>query len=290
MKKIVLAILALALAFAFASCGARLNKPGDPAQYYDTVLPGRGISEEGGEKSPAETDAETVVIPKISKFFDVVVKETESGILYLPYTDEDGNETGDIIIVGYNGTSFSVKIPPIIDGGNVRAISEGAFFGKPYIYTITIPDSVTEIGRAAFSACPSLRSIKFGRGVMVLPEAVLRNCKQLTKVELPDTLEVIGDRAFEGCISLEHLYIPPSVKEIGHDAFMTCERLTLDVSDNEYAAEYAKNNNVNIDLAASYKVFRRQVYIGLGIGAAVAAVSIGVYLYMRSRKEKEQPW
>ncbi|MGI6202154.1 MAG: leucine-rich repeat domain-containing protein [Eubacteriales bacterium] len=286
MKRAILAIIAAVTALASVSCGARLNKQGDPEQYFDTVLPGGGVAEEEDKPAVADKSTEKTRPPKYSKYFDVAVKETESGILYLPYIDDDGSETGDIIVVGYNGTSLNVTVPSIIDGGNVRAISEGAFFGKTIVTSVVLPDSVTEIGRAAFSSCPNLRSIKFGRGITELPPAVLRNCRVLSDVTLPDTLEVIGDFAFEGCIMLEHLYIPASVKEIGHDAFMTCERLTLDVSDNEYAAEYAREYNINTDERFSYAAFRKRVAIGVSVGAAIAAISLGGHFYLRRRKEK----
>lgn len=285
MKKFILAIIAAITVSLLISCGAKLNSPTNPD--YEPVLPD-GRDDEEEDIFPSVTVAEgetTAFIPKYSKYFDVVVSETEDGILYLPYIDEDGNETDDIIVVGYNGPSMNVKIPPIIDGGNVIAISEGAFYGRGNVSSITLPDSIREIGRAAFSSCPNLTSIKFGEGVKELPHSVLRNCKVLKEVILPDTLEVIGDFAFEGCIKLETLYIPATVREIGHDAFMTCERLTLDVSDNEYAAEYSRNNNVNIDINFSYTSFRRRVIIGLSIGALVAAVSLGVHFFLRRKKE-----
>jgi hypothetical protein len=278
MRRFCLFLLSVLVAFVLASCGVRLNRPVD-ADPSETVIGGKF----GGEYKP-ETD-EVTTPRKYSKYFDVVVSETEGGILYVPYTDDEGNETGDIIVVGYNGASLDVVIPPIIDGGNVRAISEGAFYGKNNIISITVPDSVTEIGRAAFSSCPNLTSVTFGRGVTELPPAILRNCRVLTSVTLPDTLAVIGDFAFEGCIMLENLYIPASVTEIGHDAFMTCERLTLDVSDNEYAAAYAEEFKINTDEYLSYSAFRRRVIAGIAAGIVIAAAAVGVPLYLRRRRE-----
>ena len=158
-------------ALASVSCGARLNKQGDPEQYFDTVLPGGGVAEEEDKPAVADKSTEKTRPPKYSKYFDVAVKETESGILYLPYIDDDGSETGDIIVVGYNGTSLNVTVPSIIDGGNVRHQRR---FLKIIVTSVVLPESVTEIGRAALPR-PNLRSIKFGRGNRALP-AVLRNC------------------------------------------------------------------------------------------------------------------
>lgn len=279
MKRLCLILLAVTIALICASCGVRLNRPSSSDTSETVVIGGKF----GGEYTP-ETDANTGP-PKYSKYFNVAVSETESGILYVPYVDDEGNVTGDITVVGYNGASLDVAIPSIIDGGNVRAISEGAFYGRGNITSVTVPDSVKEIGRAAFSSIPNLLSISFGRGITELPPEVLRNCRVLNSVTLPDTLAVIGDFAFEGCIMLENLYIPASVTEIGHDAFMACERLTLDVTDNEYAAAYAEKFKINTDEYYSYSAFRRRVITGVAVGTVIAAAAIGIPFYIRRRRE-----
>jgi|GEM_PF-912945 hypothetical protein len=282
-RKAAIAILVTVLTAACFSCGVRKNDYVGAAQDGETVQIGTGNSDEAKAEADAAVDT-TEPVTEYDPYFKVAVEETADGILYLPYTDENGNETSDIMVVGYNGVSFDVKIPSIINGGNVKYISEGAFYGKGNISSITVPDSVTEIGKSAFSTCPNLTTVTFGSGITEIPASLLRNCKVLATVNLPDTLVSIGDFAFEGCIRLERIYIPASVTDIGYDAFMTCERLTLDVTDNKYAADYAEKFKVNTDEFYAYSAQRERVLIGVGIGVVIAAVAVIIPAVIRKRK------
>ncbi len=273
-------IVIAALTVSLMSCGVLTNK-------YSEQTGGQDYETNSSEKSkPAKkTEPETAPVTVYNPYFEVVARETKDGILYLPADDGFGNPTGDIIVIGYNGVSQNVKIPAIIDGGNVTSIGEGAFYGKGNISTITISDSVTEIGRAAFSTCPNLTAVTFGRGITALPPELLRGCKVLSSVKLPETLTLIGDFAFEGCLRLESLYIPASVTEIGFDAFMGCEWLTLDVSDNEHAASYAEENKINADPFFTYSAQRGRIYAVVAAGVLIAAAMLVIPVFLRRKKE-----
>ena len=54
----------------------------------------------------------------------------------------------------------------------------------------------------------------------------------------------IGDWAFFHCDSLTSISIPDSVTSFGKDAFNNCPYITLTVSRNSYALEYAKTNSI----------------------------------------------
>ncbi len=117
---------------------------------------------------------------------------------------------------------------------SVKVIVENAFdaqddnvvsskFGdyRSSLESVTIPDSVTEIGDYAF-----------------------RGCKSLTDVTIPDSVTVIGSEAFSYCYSLTSVTIPDSVTEIGDSAFYSCESLTIYGYAGSTAEEYAHNNNI----------------------------------------------
>lgn len=64
-------------------------------------------------------------------------------------------------ITKYNGTDTVVVIPSKINGVTVTTIGTDAFFGLN-ITSVTIPDSVTEIGANAFAGCTNLTSVTYG--------------------------------------------------------------------------------------------------------------------------------
>ena len=75
--------------------------------------------------------------------------------------------------------------------------SDSGFFERCYSLTsITIPNSVTEIGWEAFYGCTALKSLT-----------------------IPNSVTVIRNNAFESCTSLEYLSIPNSVQYIEEDEY-----------------------------------------------------------------------
>ena len=89
-------------------------------------------------------------------------------------------------------------------GNGVEIIGDNCFRGIRNLQIITIPDSVTTIGKFVFDSC-----------------------EQLNKVEFSDQsrLESIGDGAFNFCSSLTSIIIPKQVKQIGKFIFTHCQKL-----------------------------------------------------------------
>ena len=127
---------------------------------------------------------------------------------------------------------------------------------------MTIPDSVTSIGRGAFERCTGLTSVTIGSGVQSIGEYAFYGCIGLKgvyitniaawcKIEfgnsyanplyyagnlyvnnvlvqdivLPDGSESIGNYVFVGYSRLTSVTIPDSVKSIGEGAFYGCSNL-----------------------------------------------------------------
>ena len=123
---------------------------------------------------------------------------------------------GTITMTGYTGTNGAVTIPDRIPdttnglpvtsiGGGFDSYGNawGAFDGCTSLTSVTIPNSVTNIGDNAFISCTNLTSVAIGNGV-----------------------KNIGVDAFWGCSSLTSVTIPDSVTSIGLNAFCFCDRLT----------------------------------------------------------------
>ena len=142
----------------------------------------------------------------------------------------------------------SIKTITVIDGGNHK-LSIRAFYGCTSLQSITIPDSIDEIGSNAFRMCTSLQSIALPKSLKNVSYCTFYGCRSLTKISIPEGvtaifnkaffdcqsltevilnkgLKDIDDSAFDGCIALREISIPGNVEYIGDSAFESCIRLT----------------------------------------------------------------
>ena len=173
-----------------------------------------------------------------SAFYNTAYYNDESnwnnGLLYLSnclieamqnfandYTIKDGTR----IIAGgsfFGCTSLtSVTIP-----NSVTNIGNKAFYNCKSLTSITIPNNVTSIGDETFYDCESLTNVIIGNSVISIGYNAFVNCKSLTSVTFGKNLTSISFGAFQFCTSLTSVTIPNSVTSIGESAFYNCTSLT----------------------------------------------------------------
>ena len=68
---------------------------------------------------------------------------------------------------------------------------------------ISIPNSVTSIGRDAFYGCSGVSSIAIPNSVTEIGRGAFEYCKSLTSVVIPESVKSIGYNAFYGCSGLQ---------------------------------------------------------------------------------------
>ena len=112
----------------------------------------------------------------------------------------------------------SVSIPD-----SVSEIGKSAF-AYTKLSSVTIPGGVNEIKDSAFEFC-SLNSVTISKGVTKIGKKAFHHCQLLTTVNTPDTLTVIEDEAFSYCHRLASIIIPNGVTTIGKQAFYWCSSL-----------------------------------------------------------------
>ena len=115
----------------------------------------------------------------------------------------------------------SVTIP-----NSVTSIGKGAFCGCISLKSITIPNSVTSIEDNAFDGCSRLTSVTIGNSVTSIGNYAFYSCSRLTSVTIGNSVTSIGAGAFSECSSLTSVTIPNSMTSIGKGAFEKCSRLT----------------------------------------------------------------
>ena len=167
---------------------------------------------------------------------------------------------GVLTITGYNGSfgSGNVVIPSAANGYPVTSIGDYAFRAT-YLTSITIPNSVTNIGSSAFDACTSLTNVTIGNSVTN-----------------------IGSSAFDGCSKLASVTIPGSVTNIGNSAFSVCANLVA-ITVNASNSFYSSTNGVLFNKTKTTLV---QYPNGLGgsypIPKSVTSIGVGAFGYSYS--------
>jgi hypothetical protein len=140
---------------------------------------------------------------------------------------------------------------------SVTAIAPGAFEFTD-LKSITIPDTVTEIGAYAFYNCLGLTQMELPGSIRRIEEYTFTYCQNLTSVTLPDGLETIGREAFCDDFRMTSMKVPDSVKEIGANAIgfyyydgdscMRNKDFTLYCTPGSAAEQYAIDGNLHYEL------------------------------------------
>lgn len=107
----------------------------------------------------------------------------------------------------------------------VTAIPEMAFYKFKELQEITLPDSLTTIGRYSFGSCTGLTSIVIPKNVTNVGYYAFSGCTGLRHLTLQEGVAQISSWAFSHC-GLGSLSIPDSVTTIQNDAFFDCTNLS----------------------------------------------------------------
>ena len=166
----------------------------------------------------------------------------------------------------YKGTMPNNTSITIEDG--TPSIASFAFLGCSGLTSVTIPNSVTEIGKSAFSGTawynnqpdglvyagkvayqykgtmPDNTSITIEDGTTSITGGAFSNCTKLISVTIPNSVTSIGQSAFNKCSGLTSVTIPNSVTLIGVNVFNNCTNLTSVTIGNSVTkiGDYAFNN------------------------------------------------
>ncbi len=184
----------------------------------------------------------------------------------------------------YRAFKNCTNITSFTFGNNVKIIPDYLCYFLTGLTSVTIPASVTSIGRSAFSNCTGLTSVAFnsdrctyagfwdwyssddgityynwafkgctnitsfvfGDNVKSIPYCLCRELTGLTSVIIPDSVTNMDDGAFMNCTGLTSVTIGNSVTSIGNSVFYHCTNLT---------SVTIPNSITNIDNYAFYQCY-----------------------------------
>ncbi len=154
----------------------------------------------------------------------------------------DGEYT--CVVVSRGTYAGEVIIPSNIKYGSytyqVKEISEKAFSKCEGLISVSIPNTITKIGKGAFEGCyhlkmsefasiESLCSIEFeyfDSNPINFSHKLYINGQEITNLVIPSTVISIGKYAFMDCLGLTSVTFPNSLIEIKKWAFYNCKGLT----------------------------------------------------------------
>ena len=124
-------------------------------------------------------------------------------------------------VLGVDDTSnfFTGRVPygaHVIDGE--------VFSACPY-ESISLPDSVKQIGNAVFENSLALEKVKLPSSIKNLPPYLFAGCSALVKITMPNTLESFSEGLFKGCSSLTEIPFRSGLKELPPSVFEGCSSI-----------------------------------------------------------------
>ena len=91
--------------------------------------------------------------------------------------------------------------------------------------SIVVRDKTTHIIGNAFHGCRNIVSITLPNSIIDIGSYAFYGCTDLTSVSIPDNVTSIGDDAFSGCTGLTSITIPNNVTNMGKGVFSNCSTL-----------------------------------------------------------------
>ena len=109
----------------------------------------------------------------------------------------------------------SIIIPDSVEYGEgetakryaVKGIAASGFFGCTKLRSITLPQTITDIGRAAFWNCKSLEALDIPEAVTAINPAVFAMCSSLKRISAGKRLKSIEPGSFMSCTALDNIEI-----------------------------------------------------------------------------------
>lgn len=122
-----------------------------------------------------------------------------------------------------------LAIPESVESMMIGVTDEeyyGTFYNCKQLKKVSIPSTVTEIGKECFSQCSSLVDVQLPDNLEYLPYGCFMECTSLQALKVPDTMTRIEGYCFRGCSALQSFEIPDTVTRMDAGCFYNCSSLS----------------------------------------------------------------
>ncbi|WNX84407.1 leucine-rich repeat protein [Agathobaculum sp. NTUH-O15-33] len=209
----------------------RIGEPAVPLDAQDKVLTVKFNDNGSGGKSDNDNDMKTAIDAAFTSS-----GANQANITTIKLTGSVTEITRwnwKYLIDQYNRDSGWDSLTALDLSGmtNLEAIRNDTYFSMGLLTkltTLTLPDSMTEIGYFAFSYCTGLKLDALPKKLTKIGDYAFYGCTSILLDALPDDVKQIGDSAFNGCTGLKLTALPKKLTKIGDSAFRNCAGITLD--------------------------------------------------------------
>ncbi len=108
---------------------------------------------------------------------------------------------------------------------SVKELGNCLFENSKALEKVKLPSGVTELPPYLFSGCSALTKVTMPNSVTAFPEGLFKNCESLPEIPFRAGITVLAESVFEGCKSLKSLVVPNTVKRIESKAAAGCSSL-----------------------------------------------------------------
>lgn len=143
-----------------------------------------------------------------------------------------------------------IILPALINGSYIVRIGDNAFANKSQLKMFVFGFLVKSIGDCAFINCVNLDQLELPKSCCYIGFSSFEGCKSLVRASLPGVAH-ISKAAFKDCINLKQVLLTEKCATIEEDAFENCDNLTICAPEDSYAANWAKENGVSLEIIDS---------------------------------------
>lgn len=109
-----------------------------------------------------------------------------------------------------------------VELGNNVILGNRAFYYCSSLETVTLPNSITNLGTYCFAYCESIKNIVFPNNMRNVSQGCFYNCTALKKAIFSDSITEIKTQAFYYCYALEDITLPGACTILRNKCFGYC--------------------------------------------------------------------